>query len=52
MTHQSTWLMSYYRSDDAYNRAAMGDGNADGYTVVETGVNGITATKSANKVDG
>ncbi|KAK4213816.1 SNF2 family N-terminal domain-containing protein [Rhypophila decipiens] len=31
------------RSDAAYARAAEGDGNADGYKVVETGVNGIIA---------
>lgn len=30
------------RSDEAYERAAIGDGNADGYKVIETGANGIT----------
>lgn len=30
-----------YRSDEAYERAATGDGNADGYKVVETGADGI-----------
>lgn len=29
------------RSDAAYARAAEGDGNADGYTVIETGADGI-----------
>ncbi|GAB1319283.1 Putative ATPase [Madurella fahalii] len=31
------------RSDEAYERAAVGEGNADGYKVIETGANGITA---------
>jgi ATP-dependent DNA helicase len=35
------------RSDNAYARAAVGEGNADGYTVVETGAAGITATCKA-----
>ncbi|KAK0744051.1 SNF2 family N-terminal domain-containing protein [Schizothecium vesticola] len=30
------------RSDDAYAQAASGDGNADGYQVIETGTDGIT----------
>ncbi|KAH6634985.1 SNF2 family N-terminal domain-containing protein [Chaetomium sp. MPI-SDFR-AT-0129] len=30
------------RSDEAYERAAVGEGNADGYTVIETGAGGIT----------
>lgn len=34
------------RSDEAYERAAEGEGNADGYTVIETGANGI---KTAGK---
>lgn len=34
------------RSDEAYTRAAVGEGNADGYTVIETGANGI---KTAGK---
>lgn len=29
------------RSDEAYERAAVGEGNADAYTVIETGANGI-----------
>ncbi|KAK3318178.1 SNF2 family N-terminal domain-containing protein [Apodospora peruviana] len=37
------------RSDEAYVRAAVGEGNADGYQVVETGVNGITAAGAKNK---
>ncbi|KAK0641315.1 SNF2 family N-terminal domain-containing protein [Cercophora newfieldiana] len=32
------------RSDKAYATAATGQGNADGYTVIETGANGITTT--------
>jgi ATP-dependent DNA helicase len=35
------------RSDEAYERAAEGQGNADGYTVIETGANGITAAGKA-----
>ncbi|KAK0620478.1 SNF2 family N-terminal domain-containing protein [Immersiella caudata] len=35
------------RSDDAYSQAATGKGNADGYTVVETDANGITAAGGA-----
>jgi ATP-dependent DNA helicase len=35
------------RSDEAYAQAATGEGNADGYTVVETDANGITATGGA-----
>ncbi|KAK1752250.1 lymphoid-specific helicase [Echria macrotheca] len=31
------------RSDAAYERAAVGDGNAAGYKVIETGAEGITA---------
>ena len=31
------------RSDEAYERAAGGEGNADGYLVVETGAEGIVA---------
>ncbi|KAK3323807.1 SNF2 family N-terminal domain-containing protein [Cercophora scortea] len=31
------------RSDDAYERAAVGEGNADAYQVVETGAHGIIA---------
>ncbi|KAK4096541.1 helicase-like protein [Parathielavia hyrcaniae] len=31
------------RTDEAYERAAVGEGNADGYKVIETGANGITA---------
>ncbi|KAK3688224.1 SNF2 family N-terminal domain-containing protein [Podospora appendiculata] len=31
------------RSDDAYARAAVGEGNADAYQVIETGANGIIA---------
>jgi len=30
------------RSDEAYAEAASGEGNADGYTVIETGTEGIT----------
>ncbi|KAL2020451.1 hypothetical protein VTK56DRAFT_8417 [Thermocarpiscus australiensis] len=33
------------RSDEAYERAAVGEGNADGYKVIETGANGITAPR-------
>ncbi|KAL2267156.1 hypothetical protein VTJ83DRAFT_4433 [Remersonia thermophila] len=29
------------RSDEAYERAAVGQGNAEGYTVIETGADGI-----------
>ncbi|KAL1836501.1 hypothetical protein VTJ49DRAFT_5059 [Mycothermus thermophilus] len=29
------------RSDEAYERAAVGEGNAEGYTVIETGAHGI-----------
>ncbi|KAK4251340.1 SNF2 family N-terminal domain-containing protein [Corynascus novoguineensis] len=32
------------RSDEAYERAAVGEGNAAGYTVIETGANGIRTT--------
>lgn len=35
------------RSDEAYERAATGEGNADGYKVVETGANGITERAKA-----
>ncbi|KAK3940310.1 hypothetical protein QBC46DRAFT_385829 [Diplogelasinospora grovesii] len=35
------------RSDEAYARAAEGEGNADGYKVIETGANGITTTGKA-----
>ncbi|KAK4150158.1 SNF2 family N-terminal domain-containing protein [Chaetomidium leptoderma] len=35
------------RSDEAYERAAVGEGNADGYQVIETGANGITAAGKA-----
>lgn len=35
------------RSDAAYDRAATGLGNADGYKVIETGVNGIAETGTA-----
>jgi ATP-dependent DNA helicase len=38
-----------YRSDDAYARAAVGEGNADGYKVIETGANGIIAAGKAGK---
>ncbi|KAL2132648.1 hypothetical protein VTI74DRAFT_3553 [Chaetomium olivicolor] len=37
------------RSDDAYERAAVGEGNADGYKVIETGANGITHAGQAAK---
>lgn len=30
-----------FRSDAAYDRAAAGAGNADGFKVVETGANGL-----------
>lgn len=35
------------RSDEAYERAATGEGNADGYKVVETGADGITEKAKA-----
>ncbi|KAL2256102.1 hypothetical protein VTK26DRAFT_2188 [Humicola hyalothermophila] len=35
------------RSDAAYERAAVGQGNAAGYKVIETGANGITAAGGA-----
>ncbi|KAK4235583.1 SNF2 family N-terminal domain-containing protein [Achaetomium macrosporum] len=35
------------RSDEAYERAAVGEGNADGYKVIETGANGITTAGKA-----
>lgn len=35
------------RSDKAYAKAATGEGNADGYTVIETGANGITTAGRA-----
>jgi ATP-dependent DNA helicase len=35
------------RSDEAYERAAVGEGNADGYKVIETGANGITTAGQA-----
>ncbi|KAH6856250.1 SNF2 family N-terminal domain-containing protein [Chaetomium sp. MPI-CAGE-AT-0009] len=35
------------RSDEAYARAAVGEGNADGYTVIETGANGIKTAGTA-----
>ncbi|EAQ87723.1 hypothetical protein CHGG_04342 [Chaetomium globosum CBS 148.51] len=35
------------RSEEAYTRAAEGEGNADGYTVIETGANGIKAAGKA-----
>ncbi|KAK4125644.1 helicase-like protein [Parathielavia appendiculata] len=35
------------RSDEAYEKAAVGEGNADGYKVIETGANGITAAGKA-----
>ena len=35
------------RSDEAYERAAEGEGNADGYQVIETGANGIVAAGGA-----
>lgn len=34
-------LIEFFRSDAAYDRAAAGAGNADGFTVVETGANGL-----------
>lgn len=37
------------RSDEAYAEAAVGEGNADGYKVIETGANGITAAGSKAK---
>ncbi|KAF9872346.1 hypothetical protein CkaCkLH20_10173 [Colletotrichum karsti] len=36
------------RSDSAYDRAAEGSGNADGYKVIETGSDGITLAGQAN----
>ncbi|KAF4817456.1 putative ATP-dependent helicase IRC5 [Colletotrichum siamense] len=36
------------RSDAAYDRAAEGSGNADGYKVIETGTDGITIAGQAN----
>ncbi|KAF6833847.1 snf2 family helicase atpase [Colletotrichum plurivorum] len=36
------------RSDDAYERAAEGAGNADGYQVIETGTDGITLAGNTN----
>ena len=35
------------RSDEAYEKAAEGEGNADGYQVIETGANGIVAAGGA-----
>ncbi|KAL2169092.1 hypothetical protein VTG60DRAFT_6514 [Thermothelomyces hinnuleus] len=35
------------RSDEAYERAAVGQGNATGYTVIETGANGIRTAGAA-----
>ncbi|KAG7287535.1 hypothetical protein NEMBOFW57_007047 [Staphylotrichum longicolle] len=35
------------RSDEAYERAAEGEGDADGYKVIETGTDGITAKGKA-----
>jgi ATP-dependent DNA helicase len=35
-------ILLLYRSDEAYNRAAKGEGNAAGFEVVETGANGVT----------
>ncbi|KAK3897098.1 SNF2 family N-terminal domain-containing protein [Staphylotrichum tortipilum] len=35
------------RSDEAYVKAAEGEGNANGYKVIETGANGITAAGKA-----
>ena len=38
------------RSDEAYARAATGEGNADAYKVIETGANGIVAAGQAKAV--
>lgn len=38
--------LCYNRSDAAYNRAAKGAGNADGYRVVTTGANGLSVASS------
>ncbi|KAK3294474.1 SNF2 family N-terminal domain-containing protein [Chaetomium fimeti] len=35
------------RSDEAYAKAAVGEGNADGYTVIETGASGIKTAGTA-----
>lgn len=37
------------RSDEAYDKAAVGEGNATGYKVIETGANGITAAGAKDK---
>ncbi|KAK3378937.1 SNF2 family N-terminal domain-containing protein [Lasiosphaeria ovina] len=37
------------RSEDAYARAAVGEGNADGYQVIETRATGIMAAGNAKK---
>jgi len=36
--NESGWM---YRSDQAYEKAAKGEGNAAGFEVVETGANGV-----------
>lgn len=38
-------LTKSHRSDEAYERAATGQGNANKFTVVETGVDGITEAR-------
>ena len=41
MLHLMCQILTDARTDDAYTRAEAGEGDADGYQVVETGVDGI-----------
>ena len=41
-------LLTSFRSDEAYARAQSGQGDADGYQVIETGANGVTTVAQAS----